>query len=336
MRVFTIPWVAAALAAGGLVAVAPPAASWDGSPGSAQVVLNPCRGLSGIGGTYRENCSFVILPSLGPLGPYVWLTADGPVTWNGDVSGGGALTFPAAKQVWPTLTQLTAGATAQMTASDIDGSLAPDGEVRLNLRTSATVRAMGYVCRMDFDAQLTSRGTEPTSRQREAAKVAVGEDYDPRTGRFAVVSTAPTQVTTTGSGCASLPLRGPAGIYLAGTLAVPGGNVVPERDRLDIDINVAKNRLAEPGEYETVIRSSSTQDEGNLVVRATCAPAGAVTAGEVRYCQCKVTKRDGVKVRFSGVRKVRVRVVVKAIPKKLYRDEFRRNAWRRSLVVRGG
>ena len=82
-------------------------------------------------------------------------------------------------------------------------------------------------CRLTGNVQLTSQATEQLGG-------AAGSNYDPATGRFAVVSTtysAPNAIDVTVAGCLATniayDLSKGMGWFLTGTMELPGGNVVP-------------------------------------------------------------------------------------------------------------
>lgn len=83
-----------------------------------------------------------------------------------------------------------------------------------------------------------------------------------------------------------------------------------------------------------LVKSIKTNKHGKTSVRVFCIPTKAAAAGEVRFCDTNATKKGKITVRSTGYDSLRVRVVVKAKPKKGQADTWRRNTWRKSWIVR--
>jgi hypothetical protein len=65
-----------------------------------------------------------------------------------------------------------------------------------------------------------------------------------------------------------------------------------------------------------------------------CRPLKSSAAGEKAFCDTKVTKKGKIRVKTRGYDKVKVTVIVRAKPKKGYRDEYKPNTWRKSWILR--
>ena len=149
------------------------------------------------------------------------------MSWKDGSLAGTALSFPAAGQTWPTLTGLYLNASSVATAQNITGTVDANGKVDLTLDYDVLLTAGSAQCRLTGSTTLSSQGTETLGG-------AAGSNYDPATGRFAVVSTtyaAPNAIDVSVAGCLATniayDLSKGMGWYLTGTMELPGGNVVP-------------------------------------------------------------------------------------------------------------
>ena len=65
-----------------------------------------------------------------------------------------------------------------------------------------------------------------------------------------------------------------------------------------------------------------------------CRPLASTAAGEKAFCNTKVTKRGKIRVKTRGYDKVKVTVIVRAKPKKGFKDTWKPNTWRKSWILR--
>ena len=144
------------------------------------------------------------------------------MAWKGTAAGG-ALSFPASGQTWPALTKLFLGASSTTTAKDITGPVDANGKVDLTLASDTVIQVGANQCTLTGTVQLSSQGTEKIGGQ------AVGKNYAPATGQFAVVSTS-YAAPATGS-ClllnAAYDLSKGMGWSLTGTMTLPGVTPAP-------------------------------------------------------------------------------------------------------------
>ncbi len=82
-------------------------------------------------------------------------------------------------------------------------------------------------------------------------------------------------------------------------------------------------------------KSITTNTHGKVAVRAFCTPTSPSAAGEVRFCDIKVSKKGKVTVRSTGYDSMKVVVKAKATPKKGQEDRWLPNTWRKSWKVSG-
>ena len=217
-------------AAGVLVATTligpPPASAVTLTDGPAEVNLGVCAQGSSQTDTFIPNCSYTYLTKKAAPS-FTYLTSQGAVSWKDGSLTGNALSFPAAGQTWPALTGLYLNASSVATAKNITGTVDANGKVDLTLEYDVLLTAGSSQCRLTGSTLLSSQGTETLGG-------ALGKNYDPTTGRFAVVSTtyaAPNAIDVTVAGCLATniayDLSKGMGWFLTGTMELPGGNVVP-------------------------------------------------------------------------------------------------------------
>jgi len=65
-----------------------------------------------------------------------------------------------------------------------------------------------------------------------------------------------------------------------------------------------------------------------------CRPLASTAAGEKAFCNTKVTKKGKIRVKTRGYDKVKVTVIVRAKPKKGYKDLYKPNTWRKTWILR--
>ncbi len=145
------------------------------------------------------------------------------MSWKAGSLTGNALSFPAAGQTWPALTGLYLNASSVATPKNITGTVDSNGKVDLTMDYDVLLTAGSSQCRLTGTSQLSSQGTEKFGAQ------AVGKNYDPATGQFAVVSTtyaAPNAIDVTPAGCLATniayDLSQGMGWFLTGTVQLPG------------------------------------------------------------------------------------------------------------------
>ena len=160
----------------------PPAHAAEVGTGPAQVNLAVCAQGDSQTDTFIPGCSYTYLTKVAaPF--YTYLSSQGAVAWKGTAAGG-ALSFPASGQTWPALTNLFLGASSTTTAKDITGPVDANGKVELILTYERLLKTGSNECTLIGTVELSSQGTEKIGGQ------AVGKNYDPATGQFAVVSTS--------------------------------------------------------------------------------------------------------------------------------------------------
>lgn len=121
------------------------------------------------------------------------------------------------------------------------------------------------------------------------------------------------------------------------TEASPTPTVKPTKaKKLPINAKKVKGQPASLGADDQVVlvKSITTNKHGKMSVRAFCAPASPSAAGEVRYCDIKVSKKGKVTVRSTGYDSLKVVVKAKATPKKGQEDHWLPNAWRKAWKVK--
>lgn len=77
-----------------------------------------------------------------------------------------------------------------------------------------------------------------------------------------------------------------------------------------------------------------TNSNGTVKVRATCRTAKKAAAGDVRFCDTKITKKGKITVVSRGYPHVRVTVRAKATPKPAHRDDWKASTWTRTWRIR--
>ncbi len=219
-----------------LVADPPPLAhAAEVGNGPAEVTLAVCATGDTQTDSFIPDCSYTYLTKVAAPS-YTYITSQGAVAWKGTAAGG-ALSFPASGQTWPTLTNLFLGASRTTTPKDITGTIDANGKVDLILSYDTLLKTGANECTLTGTVQLSSQGTEKLGGQ------AVGKDYDPATGQFAVVSTSYTAPAATGS-CllvnAAYDLSKGMGWYLTGTMTLPAPPVPPVVQKQTATVKVPK------------------------------------------------------------------------------------------------
>ena len=218
------------LVAAGVLLVAlgaTPAGAVDLTDGAAEVALGVCAQGSSQTDAYIPDCSYTYLAKKAAPS-YTYITSQGAVSWKDGSLAGSSLGFPASGQTWPSLTGLYLNASSVATPKNITGTIDANGKVDLTMDYEALLTAGSSQCRLTGNVHLSSEGTEKLGGQ------AIGKNYDPATGQFAVVSTtygAPNAIDVTPAGCLATniayDLSQGMGWYFTGTMQLPGGNVVP-------------------------------------------------------------------------------------------------------------
>ena len=160
----------------------PPAGAVEVGNGPAEINLAVCAAGDTQTDSFIPDCSYTYLTKVAAPS-YTYITSQGAVAWKGTAAGS-ALSFPASGQTWPTLTNLFLGASRTTTPKDITGTIDANGKVDLVLSYERLLKTGSNECTLTGTVQLSSQGTEKLGGQ------AVGKNYDPATGQFAVVSTA--------------------------------------------------------------------------------------------------------------------------------------------------
>ncbi len=288
---------ALALATGLALAVTSPAAADIGN-GTAGVTLDACG--PGQSADYVPDCSFVHL--VGKDAPsYTYVTSQGPVTWTGTTTSG-LVSFPAADQSWPAI---PGERSITWTPKDIAGTVGDDGRLRLAMQYTMNVEvpeglATG-TCTLSGVVELTSQGTEVRSEQ------AVGQNLDPATGRFAVVSTsAYPLIPAINATCLRLStvdynvLKG-ASWYLTGTMTLPHKPTVAPARAQTATVKLPK-RIKAKGKTVLLKHSVMTDAGQKLMAEVTWSKDSAK-----KYARVKTTKSGKVTIRTTGkAKKLRV------------------------------
>jgi hypothetical protein len=298
--------LAGASAAALALCVSTPATAVDVGNGPATVTLEACAQGSSQTNTYFPGCSYVHL--VGKDAPsYTYLTSQGAVSWLGGSASNRVLTFPAAGQTWPTLTGLHNDNSITWRPEEIGGSIDADGTVSLAILYEMTVHVPNGPfpgkCKLNGFVGLTSQGTEPLGGQ------AIGKNYDPATGRFAVVST---------DGFPPLPSLNPTclrlatvdydllkGIawYLTGTLDVPPAPppVVPRQQTAKVKL---PKKIAAKGKT-VLLKKAVTTNAGQQATPTVTWSKGSTK----RFASVKVTSSGKVIIKTTGKAK-RLRVAL--------------------------
>ena len=237
---------------------------------------------------------------------YTYLTSQGAVAWKGTAPGG-ALTFPASGQAWPTLTNLFLGASRTTTPKDITGTLDANGKVELTLSYDTVIQAGANQCTLTGTVALSSQGTEKLGGQ------AVGKDWDPATGQFAVVSTSYTAPAATGS-ClllnAAYDLSKGMGWYLTGTMTLPPAPPVIQKQtaRVKVPKKVKRN-----GKTVLLKKAAVTNAGQEATAKVTWSTKKKAGGSNLRLAAAKTTKAGKVILRTTGkAKRLYVRLSLKA------------------------
>ncbi|MCB9427665.1 MAG: hypothetical protein H6524_02530 [Actinobacteria bacterium] len=238
--------------------------------------------------------------------PYTYLTSQGAVAWKGTATGG-ALAFPASGQTWPALTNLFLGASRTTTPKDVTGTVDSNGKVDLTLSYDTLIKAGANQCTLTGTVALSSQGTEKLGGQ------AVGKDYDPATGQFAVVSTTYTAPAATGS-CllinAAYDLSKGMGWYLTGTMTLPTAPPVAQKQTATVNVPKKVKREGKTVLLKTAVVTNAGQTSTAKVTWSTKKNAKGTKA---KYASVKITRAGKVTLRTTGkARKLYVKLSLKA------------------------
>ena len=237
---------------------------------------------------------------------YTYLSSQGAVAWKGTVSGG-ALSLPASGQAWPTLTNLFLGASRTTTPKDITGTLDANGKVELTLSYDTVIQAGANQCTLTGTVALSSQGTEKLGGQ------AVGKDWDPATGQFAVVSTSYTAPAATGS-ClllnAAYDLSKGMGWYLTGTMTLPSPPPVIQQQTATVKVPKKVKRNGKTVLLKKAVVTNAGQEATAKVTWSTKKKAGG---SNLRLAAAKTTKSGKVILRTTGkAKRLYVKLSLKA------------------------
>ena len=303
-----------ALATGLVVAVASPAAADIGN-GQVTVTLAACEQAQL--DTYVPGCSFINL--VGKDAPsYVYTTS----SWTGSTSSG-LLSFPAADQTWP---GVPGERTITWTPKDIAGTVADNGELRLAMQYEMSVEIAEGVgagtCTLSGVVELTSEGTEYRSGQ------AVGQNVDPATGRFAVVSTSAypliPQISATCLRLAAVDhdlLQG-ASWYLTGMMTLPQEPAASPARPQTAKVKLPK-RIKAKG--KTVLLTKAVRTNAGQKLKPTVTWSGGSAK---KYASVKTTKAGKVTIRTTGkTRKLRVTLTLRAKATDGYQPYAKTTTW---------
>ena len=230
------------------------------------------------------------------------------MAWKGTVSGG-ALTFPASGQTWPTLTNLFLGASRTTTPKDITGTVDADGKVDLTLSYDTVIQVGANQCTLTGTVALSSRGTERLGGQ------AVGKDWDPATGQFSVVSTSYTAPAATGS-CLLLnsayDLSTGMGWHLTGTMTLPPAPVPPVIQKQTATVKVPK-KVKRNGKTVLLKKAVVTNAGGKATAKVTWSTKKKAKGTKAKYASVKTTKNGKVTLLTTGkAKKLHVKLSLKA------------------------
>ena len=237
---------------------------------------------------------------------YTYLTSQGAVAWKGTAPGG-ALTFPASGQAWPTLTNLFLGASRTTTPKDITGTVGSDGKVDLTLSYDTVIQVGANQCTLTGTVALSSQGTEKLGGQ------AVGKDWDPATGQFAVVSTSYTAPAATGN-CllvnAAYDLSKGMGWYLTGTMTLPSAPPVIQKQTATVKVPKKVKAKGKTVLLKKAVVTNAGQEATAKVAWSTKKKAGG---SNLRLAAAKTTKSGKVILRTTGkAKRLYVRLSLKA------------------------
>ncbi len=309
--------LAIAAAAGVALIVASPASAAIGD-GPASLTLDECAQGATQSDTYLPDCSFLNL--VGKDAPsYTYITSQGPVTWAGSTSSG-LLSFPAAQQNWPALSGIT------WTPKDIAGAVDDNGRLRIAMQYAMTIEVPDGVaagkCTLSGLVELTSVGTEYRSEQ------AVGQNWDPATGRFAVVSTsaypAIPEINPTCLRLAAVDynlLQG-ASWYLTGTMTLPDKPAVAAVRTQTAKVKLPK-RIKAKGKTVLLPRAVRTNAGQKAKATVTWSKDSAK-----RLARVKTTKAGKVTITTTGkAKKLRVTLTLRAGATAVYKPYTKTTSW---------
>lgn len=252
--------------------------------------------------TFVPGCSFINL--VGKDAPSYIYTSP---SWSGTTSSG-LLSFPAADQNWP---GVTGERTITWTPKDIAGTVGDNGRLRLAMQYEMSVQIPEGVasgtCTLTGVVELTSVGTEYRSGQ------AVGQNVDPATGRFAVVSTSAyplipeINATCLRLGAVDYNLLKGASWYLTGTITLPQQPAVSPARAQTAKVKLPKAIKAK-GKTVLLKRTVRTNAGQRLTPQVTWSGDSAK-----KYASVKTTKSGKVTIRTTGrAKKLRVTLTLRA------------------------
>ena len=228
------------------------------------------------------------------------------MAWKGTATGG-ALSFPASGQTWPTLTNLFLGASRTTTPKDITGTVDATGKVDLTLSYDTVIQAGANQCTLTGTVALSSQGTEKLGGQ------SVGKDWDPATGQFAVVSISYTAPAATGS-CllvnAACDLSKGMGWYLTGTLTLPSAPPVIQEQTATV--KVAK-KVKRNGKTVLLRKAVVTNSDQKATPTVTWSTKKKAKGRNLKLAAVKTSKTGKVTLRTTGkATKLYVKLSLKA------------------------
>ena len=230
------------------------------------------------------------------------------MAWKGTAAGG-ALSFPASGQTWPALTNLFLGASRTTTPKDVTGTVDSNGKVDLTLSYDTLIKAGANQCTLTGTVALSSQGTEKLGGQ------AVGKDYDPATGQFAVVSTTYTAPAATGS-ClllnAAYDLSKGMGWYLTGSMTLPSAPIPPVVQKQTATVKVPK-KVKRTGKTVLLKKAVVTNAGQTSTAKVTWSTKKKAGGRNLKLAAAKTSKTGKVTLRTTGkAKKLYVKLSLKA------------------------
>lgn len=310
----------ALLLAAGLSLVALPAQAV--SDGPATVTLPQCAQDGPVSNVRVPDCSYLALANRDGSIIYAYLSAAGPVSWQG-TSNAGTLTFPSTRQNWPTVSLFGNIATARLFPQTITGTVNDAGDVSLTVAFTVRVNALGQSCTATGSMTASSSGTDSLG----------GGTGSPRTptGQFAIAGYTPTGPTVSGDACARandyIDFSKGLGVYSTGLLMLDSGGSGGAAGAQTATVNTPK-KLKRKG-TTVILPSAVTTNAGQKAVASlTWSPKKSANGSNPRFARAKVTKSGKVALRTTGVAKrLHVRLTLSAPPADGYQEYLVTKSW---------
>ncbi len=290
--------------------------------GPAAVQLPQCSPGDPVSEVRAPDCSYIALPGVDGKVYYGYLSSAGQVTWGG-TSTGGLVSFPASGQQWPALAPLFSGiGSARVIPAPIDGSVTDAGVVRLTVRFTARIEALGSQC--------SATGTVEIATDTVDA-VGGGVGLPLSGGRFAAAGTSTTAPTLQGNACQQaasyLDLSRGVGVFATGQMTFGGTSSGASAGAQTATFQTPK-KIKRKGTTVILGKAVTTSAGQKAVATLTWSTKPSANGSNPRLAAVRTTRAGKLTLRTTGTAKrLYVRLTLSAPATTGYQEYLMTKRW---------